>query len=63
MMQAIHSTRPGGSVGYVGVPRGVELNGEKLYRAKYKGSPYLSPIIAARARSATVKILPRETNG
>src|SRR5713226_8362167 len=31
MMQAIGSTRPGGSVGYVGVPHGVELGGEKLF--------------------------------
>ena len=31
MMQAISSTRPGGSVGYVGVPHGVELNGEGLF--------------------------------
>jgi threonine dehydrogenase-like Zn-dependent dehydrogenase len=31
MMQAIHSTRPGGSIGYVGVPHGVELNGEELF--------------------------------
>jgi threonine dehydrogenase-like Zn-dependent dehydrogenase len=31
MMQAIHSTRPGGAVGYVGVPHGVELDGEKLF--------------------------------
>ncbi len=31
MMQAINSTRPGGSVGYVGVPHGVELNGEGLF--------------------------------
>jgi threonine dehydrogenase-like Zn-dependent dehydrogenase len=33
MMQAIGSTRPGGSVGYVGVPHGVELDGEKLFYA------------------------------
>ncbi len=33
MMQAIHSTRPGGSVGYVGVPHGVELDGEQLFYA------------------------------
>src|SRR4051812_14975324 len=33
MTQAIHSTRPGGSVGYVGVPHGVELNGEELFFA------------------------------
>ena len=32
-MQAIQSTRPGGSVGYVGVPHGVELNGERLFFA------------------------------
>ena len=31
MTQAIHSTRPGGYVGYVGVPHGVELNGEELF--------------------------------
>ena len=31
MMQAINSTRPGGFVGYVGVPHGVELNGEQLF--------------------------------
>ena len=30
------------------------------YRAKYHGSPYLSPMIGARARSATVKVMPRE---
>ena len=31
MMQAIQSTRRGGYVGYVGVPHGVELNGEQLF--------------------------------
>jgi len=31
MMQAIHATRPGGAVGYVGVPHGVALDGEKLF--------------------------------
>src|SRR3977135_4399863 len=30
MMQAIRSTRPGGSVGYVGVPHGVALDGQVL---------------------------------
>src|SRR5438309_5340979 len=33
MMQAIRSARPGGYVGYVGVPHGVELNGEQLFYA------------------------------
>ena len=31
MMQAIKSTRPGGSVGYVGVPHGVTLDGAELF--------------------------------
>jgi threonine dehydrogenase-like Zn-dependent dehydrogenase len=31
MIQAIRSTRPGGGVGYVGVPHGVELDGEQLF--------------------------------
>ncbi len=35
---------------------------DHAYRAKYHGSPYLSPMIGARARSTTVKVMPRETN-
>jgi hypothetical protein len=31
---------------------------DDAYRAKYKGSPYLAPMIAAGARAATVKITP-----
>jgi len=31
MMQAIHSTRPGGYVSYLGVPHGVELDGQQLF--------------------------------
>lgn len=31
MTQAIRSTRPGGYVGYVGVPHGVAFNGEQLF--------------------------------
>src|ERR687883_640459 len=34
---------------------------DDAYRAKYRGSPYLGPMIGARARSATVKVMPRET--
>jgi hypothetical protein len=34
---------------------------DEAYRAKYQGSPYLSPMIGARARSATVKVTPRTT--
>jgi threonine dehydrogenase-like Zn-dependent dehydrogenase len=33
MMQAIRATRPGGSVGYVGVPHGVALDGQALFFA------------------------------
>lgn len=31
ILQAINSARPGGSVGYVGVPHGVSLEGERLF--------------------------------
>ena len=33
---------------------------DDAYRTKYHGSPYLSPMIGARARSATIKVMPRE---
>jgi hypothetical protein len=36
---------------------------DDAYRAKYKGSPYLSPMIGARAVAATVKVTPREVTG
>lgn len=41
MMQAIQSTRPGGSIGYVGVPHGVEFDGEKLFytHTHFHGGP------------------------
>jgi len=32
---------------------------DDAYRARYKGSPYLSRMIGTRARSATIKIAPR----
>ena len=32
---------------------------DDAYRAKYKDSPYLNPMLVARARAATVKVLPR----
>jgi threonine dehydrogenase-like Zn-dependent dehydrogenase len=34
MLQAIHSTRPGGSIGYVGVPHGVDLDCQGLFFAQ-----------------------------
>jgi hypothetical protein len=33
---------------------------DEAYRLKYRASPYLNPMIGARARSATVKIIPGE---
>jgi hypothetical protein len=33
---------------------------DNAYRAKYHDNPYLSPMINARARSTTVKIMPRK---
>src|SRR3954449_10946827 len=53
MMQAIKSTRPGGSVGYVGVPHGVMLDGADLFfrHVRLLGGPapvrrYLPELIA-----------------
>jgi hypothetical protein len=34
---------------------------DDAYRAKYHSSPYLKPMISTRARSATVRILPRDS--
>jgi threonine dehydrogenase-like Zn-dependent dehydrogenase len=31
MMQAVQATRPGGHIGYVGVPHGVQLDGQQLF--------------------------------
>lgn len=36
---------------------------DDAYRAKYRSSPYIGAMIGARARSATVRIAPRETQG
>ncbi len=33
---------------------------DEAYRAKYGSSPYLKPMIGTSARSATVKVMPRE---
>ncbi len=35
---------------------------DDAYRAKYRGSPYLNPMIGTRARSATIRIMPRATS-
>lgn len=33
------------------------------YRSKYAASPYLEPMVSARARAATVKVIPRDDRG
>lgn len=33
---------------------------DEAYRAKYKGSPYLKPMVAERLHAVTVKVMPRE---
>lgn len=35
---------------------------DNAYRKKYNGDPYLNSMISTRARSATVKVVPRESN-
>ena len=35
-------------------------NIDEAYRAKYHASPYLNPMISARARAATIKVIPRD---
>jgi hypothetical protein len=40
---------------------GVNDRIDEAYRLKYKGSEYVKAMIGARARSATVKVIPRET--
>jgi hypothetical protein len=33
---------------------------DDAYREKYRGSPYLDPMISGRARSATIRVRPRD---
>ena len=35
---------------------------DDAYRTKYHDSQYLGPMISVRARSATIKVMPRETS-
>lgn len=32
---------------------------DEAYRTKYRGNPYLSPMVSARSRAATVRVVPR----
>lgn len=31
MQRALHSTRPGGNIGFAGIPHGVRIDGEELF--------------------------------
>jgi hypothetical protein len=33
---------------------------DDAYRAKYRGSPFLKPMVSAGVRAATVKVMPKE---
>jgi hypothetical protein len=43
---------------------GADMNDriDAAYRGKYRGSPYLTPMVSARARAATVRIMPCDPN-
>ena len=47
-------------VGFEPVEGAINDRIDDAYRAKYGGSPYLAPMISARARAATVRITPAE---
>lgn len=49
-------------VAFEPVTGAIEDRIDDAYRAKYRSSPYLSPMVGAQARSATVKVTPRDTN-
>ena len=48
------------AVGFEPVDGSINGRVDEAYRAKYRDSPYLKPMIGARARAATVKVTPRE---
>ena len=50
-------------VGFESVDGAIHDRIDDAYRAKYKDSEYLPPMIGARATSATVKVTPRELDG
>jgi hypothetical protein len=57
----IHATGMTKDVTFEPVDGPVNDRIDDAYRAKYGGSPYLSPMIGAGPRAATVKVMPRET--
>ncbi|WP_288823791.1 DUF2255 family protein [uncultured Paraburkholderia sp.] len=47
-------------VAFEPVPGPVNDAIDEAYRAKYRTSPYLAPMISNRTRAATIKVTPRE---
>ena len=47
-------------VAFDGADGAIQNRIDDAYRAKYKDSEYLPPMIGERAKSATVKVTPRE---
>ena len=64
MRQKAGRNHPGGltkEVAYDPVDGDINDRIDEAYRVKYRGSPYLNPMIGARARAATVRIIPRDS--
>jgi len=48
-------------VGFEAVDGPINERIDDAYRAKYRGSRYLNPMIGARARAATIRVMPRDS--
>jgi hypothetical protein len=62
LRQKAGQIRAGGltkEVGFESVEGAINDQIDEAYRAKYKGSPYLTPMITGGARTATVKVTRR----
>ena len=46
-------------VSFETVDGAIQARLDDAYRAKYRRSPYLAPMVGARARAATVRVIPR----
>lgn len=55
----IHTAEMVIDVEYEGVQGDINNKIDEAYKEKYKGSPYVSPMVSDRTRAATVRIYPR----
>ena len=55
----IHAAGKQWDVEFASVDGDINNRIDKAYEEKYRGSTYLNPMISSRARSATVRIVPR----